>query len=419
MGKQLHKRFSDEQMKVLLGRYCAEEIDLVHILAVLEIKRRRFFLLLQDYREDPTHFSIAYHRRQPGRIGKAVELKIAGELRADKALVMNPAIPVRRYNYTHIKDELWRKHRQKVSVPTIIARAKQQNCYLPRPEHKAHEREVLTNYPGQLIQHDSSHHQWSPYADMKWYLVTSLDDYSRMLLFADFFEKELSWHHICALEKVILRFGLPLAYYVDSHSIFRFVQGRDSIWRKHYKVTDEATPQWKQVLTDCNVKTIHALSPQAKGKIERPYGWLQDRVVRMCAREQITRIDQAREVLNYQKDRYNNHQVHSTTGQVPGIRFDTALKNQRSLFRPFHIPPPYQSSKDIFCLRANRRVNGYRKISFNALELKVPGVPLYASVQLRIVPDSSSGMAEVRFWYNNQLVDIQQVKNDDLNLVHF
>lgn len=61
----------------------------------------------------------------------------------------------------------------------------------------------------------------------------------------------------------MLKYGFPLAYYVDSHSIFRFVQGRDSFWRNHYKLTDEADPQWKQVLDDCRVKVTYALSPAA------------------------------------------------------------------------------------------------------------------------------------------------------------
>jgi len=50
------------------------------------------------------------------------------------------------------------------------------------------------------------------------------------------------------------------------------VQGRDSFWRNHYKLTDEANPQWKQVLDDCRVKVTYGLSPQAKGKIKRPFG---------------------------------------------------------------------------------------------------------------------------------------------------
>jgi len=218
---------------------------------------------------------------------------------------------------------------------------------------------------------------------------------------------------------VLLSYGFPFSYYVDNHSIFRFVQGRDSFWRKHYKVTDEAEPQWKQVLNECQVKVIYALSPQARGKIERPYGWLQDRIVRTCARENIRTIEQRREALRREVTRYNNHQVHSTTGEIPVLRFQTALKERKSLFREFQVPFPYQSTKDIFCLRAERVVNSYRRISFNNLELSVSGVPIREKVQLRIIPDKESGIAEIRFWYNTKLVGIQKLKNEDLNSVHF
>jgi len=328
-------------------------------------------------------------------------------------------MPIRSYNYSYIRDQLWSKYGQKVSVPTVINRAKKNNFYFPRKERKSHDREVLTNYVGELIQHDSSWHKWSPYVEEKWHLITSLDDYSRNMLYADFVERETSWDHILALESTILRYGLPYKYYVDSHSIFRFVQGRDSFWRKHYKVTDEADPQWKQVLNDCRVKITYALSPQAKGKIERPYGWLQDRIVRTCARENIRTLQQARELLKAEVSRYNNHQVHSTTGEIPSLRFRRALNEKKSLFREFKVPPPFQSSKDIFCLRAERVVNPYRKISFNNLEFRISGVSIRETVQLRIIPDKDIGVAEIRFWYKNKLVGIQKIKNEDLKLVHF
>ena len=118
-------------------------------------------------------------------------------------------------------------------------------------------------------------------------------------------------------------------------------------------------------------------------------------------------------------DRYNNRQVHSTTGEIPSLRFQRAKKEGKSLFREFVIPPPFQSTKDIFCLRAERTVNTYRRIYFNNLELGVSGVPILERVQLRIVPDKESGLAEVRLWYKEKLVGTQKVKNEDLNLMHF
>ena len=64
-------------------------------------------------------------------------------------------------------------------------------------------------------------------------------------------------------------------------------------------------------------------------------------------------------------------------------------------------------------------VNSYRKVSINNLELKVPSAPLHERIQLRIVPDKESGLSEVRFWYEDELLGIQKVKNSDLNLVQF
>ncbi len=273
MAKQLHKRFPDEQVKSLLERYLSKEIESSYILDILGIKRRRFFELVKRYREDPENFSISYRREKSTRtISKEIEENIIKELSIEKSLIENRDMPIKSYNYSYVKDQLWNKYRQRVSLPTIIDRAKKNNFYFSRPKKKSHDREVLTNYVDKLIQHDSSWHKWSPYVEEKWHLITSLDDYSRNFLYAEFVDPETSWDHILSLENVILRHGLPYAYYVDSHSIFRFVQGRDSFWRKHYKVTDEVDPQWKQVLNECQVKTTYALSPQARGKIERPYG---------------------------------------------------------------------------------------------------------------------------------------------------
>jgi hypothetical protein len=420
MAKQIHKRVADEQVKVLMERYCSKEIELEYILNILEIKRRQFFKLLKRYRDDPANFSIAYNREKKTRqISKKIEKNILKQLQVEKKFIEDKEMPIRNYNYSYIRDVLRDKYNQNVSVPTIIDRAKKNDFYLPKKERKSHDREVLTNYAGELIQHDSSYHKWSPHANGKWHLITSLDDYSRKMLYADLVERETTWDHITAMESLFLNYGLPFSFYVDSHSIFRFVQGRDSFWRKHYKVTDEADPQWKQVLVECGVKITYALSPQAKGKVERPYGWLQDRIVRTCARENIKEIRGAREVLRYEMDRYNRHQVHSATREIPDFRFYNALNDKKTLFRQFTLPPPFESTKDVFCLRAERMINSYRKVSLNKLELKVSGAPLHSRVQMRIVPNKETGIAEVRFWYKDKLVDTQKVKNEDLNLVHF
>lgn len=418
--EQLHKRFTDEQIKELLQRYVHREIKREYIQQILDIKRRRFFILLKKYIENPKSFTIDYSRTGKTRsIDPAIEGNIIKELTVDKKLIENKNVPLKVYNYSYIQDRLEDKYRQKVSLPTIIDRAKKNDFYIQRKQgKKPHDREVLTNHVGELIQHDSSYHLWSPYAPKKWYLITSLDDYSRLMFYARIISHESSWAHIEALETVFLKYGLPLSYYVDSHSVFRYVRGRDDLHYEHHLLTDEATPQWKQVLTDCNVKVTYALSPQAKGKIERPYGWLQDCLVRTCARENVTDTKHAQRIVDKEMVRYNYHQVHSTTGEVPYKRFQRALQQNISLFRQFSVPKPFTSTKDIFCLRLDRTADAYRRISVSNVFLKVNNLNPYEPVNLRIYPLNST-YSEVRFWANDTLLDTQKLKNDLFKTVHF
>ena len=416
---QLHKKFTDNQVKALIKKYLRKEVGRRYLQEILGIEKTRFFALTKSYQENPSAFSIQYARKLKTRqISQDIEKSILKELAIEKRLIHDKNVPIRSYNYSYIKDRLAKQYHYHVSLPTIIDRARKYDFYLKKPQRTAHDREVLTNYTGELIQHDSSYHLWAPGAQEKWYLITSLDDFSRYILYAKLLKKETSWAHIMALESMILKYGLPFSYYVDCHSIFRFVQGRDSFWRKHHTLTDEADPQWKQVLSDCNVKIIYALSPQAKGKIERPYQWLQDRLVRTCVRENVTEINQAQRILNQEIHRYNYRQVHSTTQEVPYLRFQQSLQDKKSLFREFSIPQPYQSVKDIFCLRLNRIVDPYGRISLNNLLLKVNGVTLGDRVNLRIYP-INNGLSEVRFWCDGRLVDVQRIKNRDLNIAGF
>ncbi|HUH98770.1 MAG TPA: hypothetical protein VLZ89_15500, partial [Anaerolineales bacterium] len=400
---QLHKRFTVEQVKVLFQGYLQGTIARAEVQEVLQISKTRFFRLLKKYREDPTAFSISYERSSSPRLSAKTEAEVAKELLREKALVEDPELPISSYNYSAMRDRL-KKKGVSVSATTITKRAKALACYLPHHKHKQHDREVITSAIGALVQHDASTHLWSPYASEKWTLITSLDDYSRKLLYADFVEQETAWAHIQAAQTVMRTYGLPLKYYVDNLRVFRFVQKRDSLWRRHVLETDDVDPQWRQVMRLLGVQVTYALSPQAKGKIERPYRWLQDRIVRTCALEKLTALEEVRGVLRDELNRYNNHQVHSTTGEIPSLRFENARKAGASLFRPFALPKPYTSPKDIFCLRETRILNGYRRISIFNQEIEIPRVPVREEVELHMLPQFASHSLEIRIWWNQQMV---------------
>jgi hypothetical protein len=400
---QLHKRLSDEQVQAFLQSYYQGKLTRAEVQEILEIGKTRFFALLRAFREDPQNFSIAYHRKTPAKLSSQAEAKIKKALLKEKSIVEDPDLPISGYNYSAIHDRL-KKEGVQVSVPTIIIRAKQLNCHKPRRKRKSHDREVLTGSIGALIQHDASKHLWAPLAKEKWYLITSIDDYSRKLLFADFFTAETSWAHIQAAQTLIQSYGIPFKYYVDSLRVFRFVQGRDSFWRKHILETDDVNTQWKKVMDELSIKVSHALSPQAKGKIERPYRWLQDRIVRTCIYDNLSTIEEARLALKDEVDRYNNNQVHSTTKEIPAIRFNKALSSGNSLFRRFTIPEPYSSPLDIFCLRETRIINAYRRISLFNHTIEVPNVPLRVPVDIHLIPDPERKIMHIRIWWDHKMV---------------
>lgn len=416
---QLHKRFTDAQVRDMLKRYVKKEVEGKYIRAVLELGKTRFFHLVQRYQANPTTFSIQYARRAPPRrIDPAIDQHILTELAIDQQAIRNPHIPLTQYNYSYVQKRLRSKYRQRVCLSTVIARAKQHGFYLPRRPQKVHDREVLTQYVGELIQHDSSHHLWAPAAAVKWYLITSLDDFSRYLFYAKLVERETVWTHLDAVQQLVLHYGYPYAYYVDCHSIFRFVRGRDEIHHLDHHSIDRYDPTWKQVLTECGIKLTYALSPQAKGKIERPYRWLQDHLIRTCIRENVRTLEEAHPILEQEVHQYNHRQVHSTTGEIPARRFQQAVKDKRSLFRTFTLPPPLRSVKDLFCFRLQRFVDAYRRVSVHGLTLKVNHVSPGERLTLRIYPVNPD-VSEVRFWNDTQLIDIQTLKNEDLRVVHF
>ena len=406
-NQQLHNRLSLEQAKIIFDNYLIKEIRAKDAMENLGIKKSQFYRLVDEYNNDPDGFNLDYGRTEANnKLSTETEKKILKELEKDKKLIDNKDICIRDYNYSAIKDILQEKHQIKTSVTTIINRAKENDYCIKKSKKKAHDREILTSCIGDLLQADSSHHLWSPYMDKKLYLITYLDDHSRLMLYAELVEVENVWSHICALKSIFLRYGCPLRIYVDQHSIFRYVKDRDKHrpWNLYTKFTGDVVTQYEQILNKCNVNIIYALSPQAKGKIERPYRWIQDRLVRTASKEKLTTIDELRNALKELIEKYNTRWVHSTTKEIPIIRFENAIRNNKSLFRPFKLKEPYKDLNDIFCMRAQRVVDNYRKISLNGIELKVPNGVHRQTIDLKVIPNYKDGNVEIRFWQHNSFI---------------
>jgi hypothetical protein len=413
MSEQLHRRYSDDQIKMIFDLYLRREINLSQALLQLGCSRPRFYQLLKRYREDPRRFTIAYARHTPNRhLSARLNGVIRDALDREAQLIRDPKVPIWQYNFRYLRDQVAKRIRRPLSAQTIRNRAKAWGYYRARSDRSPRPpREVATNAIGMLLQHDSSEHQWSPYAPDPWDLITTLEDHSRVLLYAELVAEETTWTHIQALESVVLNYGVGLAYYVDRFSVFRFTCHGRSLWRRERVLTDQVPTQWRQVVEKCQMQVIYALSARAKGKVERPYRWLQDRIVRRCAGDHVTTLEDARQILKEECRRSNEHQVHSTTKEIPARRFDRALREKRTCFRPFRLAAPYQSTKDIFCLHETRKVSGYNRITYDNQTIPIP-VPMRpgSEVELHVIPDPLR--TEVRIWYDNRVIKTYFYKPD-------
>ena len=132
---QINKNFNTDQVIELLEKYLSKEIEREYIQEILGVKRRRFFNILKDYRENKELFSIEYKRNHSKRIDAEIEKNIIKELSIDKSMIRSPQIAIRSYNYSYIKKRLENKFNQKVSVPTIINRAKENEFYIKRKKN--------------------------------------------------------------------------------------------------------------------------------------------------------------------------------------------------------------------------------------------------------------------------------------------
>lgn len=424
MAKHLHKRFTNEQVRDIVGKFVTKQLRSKEACRYLGIGRTRLYQLVTQYKDNPERVDITYTRTTPTHtIAASIKDHILTELAVEKEKIIdNPAVPTNKYNYSYIQSLIAEKYTETVSLPTIIALAKANDYWkATRKKENKHTRVVLTNFVGELIQHDASDHLFAPDALQKWHLITSLDDYSRKLLSARLVLAETTFLHMKAVEDVCLRFGIPFSYYVDQHSIFRYVKDRDklSIWTTYTKFTGDVDSQWAALLKELSVKPIYALSAPAKGKIERPYQWLQDHLVRTCVRLGVTDIAQGQKILDEEVRVYNSKRVHSTTGEIPDIRFNRALKTGQTLFRPFAVPAPFRSTRDIFALRDQRRTDGYRSISLHGKKLTVPKADPYMDIDVRLSPGKQHNTVEIRFWTNDIFLGIQTFPTTEIPSLRF
>jgi transposase len=248
------------------------------------------------------------------------------------------------------------------------------------PKHRA--RRERMPQAGMLLQVDGSRHRWLG-PDGPWLtLVAGIDDATNDLPGAVFREQEDAAGYLIMLQQVVRRRGVPLALYSDRHTIFQ-TRADDPLSPEELLAGGRPRTQVGRVLADLDITWIGARSPQAKGRIERLWGTLQDRWVQELRLLGVTTLAGANAALPALLARHN------TRFRRPAAASGSAYRR-----RPDGLP-----SRDVFCFKYWRTVTNDNTVTVDGRAIAIPPGPRrrsYAKARVEI-REHLDGSASVRY----------------------
>lgn len=262
------------------------------------------------------------------------------------------------YNDTHFAEKLEELHDIKVSRSTVRRLRRSIGQGSPRKRRAPRHRSRRPRYPqaGMLLQLDGSPHAWLEERGPKLALIAAIDDATSEVPYALFREEEDATGYFKLFQEIALSRGLPQAVYADRHTIF---QSPKKATLEQQLAGDRPRSQFERLMDELAVELIPALSPQAKGRVERLFGTLQDRLVKELREANASTKEQANQVLRAYLPQFN-------------ARFSVPSEQTDSAYRPW--PEDLQRER-VFCFKHRRTVNNDNTISFNGKKLQIPPGP--------------------------------------------
>lgn len=222
-------------------------------------------------------------------------------------------------------------------------------------------------------------------------LVAILDDYSRMVVAARVFPTDSSYHTLLTLRQAMERYGRPRVLYTDNDSKFRLTRYQRSRFFTYQEETLQGLVETEvgRTLRELDIQLLSHLpgNAQAKGKIERFFRFLQERLL---AHHHAHNLEELQQAVDHWVAEYNAGHINRDTGCTPAQRL------QPSVTRPVEGNPD-----DLFCLKEERKVAKDHTITLDGVTYTLPPEPCLVAfkVQLHIHPGE-----RLRVWHGSALV---------------
>lgn len=203
----------------------------------------------------------------------------------------------RSFNDTHFTEMLASEEGITLSRETVrrILRGAGIRPKRRRRVRQHHKRRPRKPAEGMMMLWDGSPHSWFGKDHAPCCLMAAIDDATGKALALRFVPHESSHAYLSLLSCVLNRYGIPASVYQDRHSALK---RNDNFWSISEQLAGRQDPtQVGAVLEGLGIQQIFALTPQAKGRVERQFGTLQDRLVAMLEFKGITEIGAANEYI--------------------------------------------------------------------------------------------------------------------------
>ncbi len=335
---------TQEQKRMLvLNRLLCADLTMQEAATLLALSTRQVRRILAAYRKEGAAALVHGNRgRQPTHtIPQEVVRHVEVQARTTYAGC----------NQQHLRDLLAEREGitlSRSSVHRILQGAGLLGERTQRPAQHRRRRARL-GQEGMLVQIDGSRHQWLGPSGPWLTLVAAIDDATGKIVAAVFREQEDAQGYFLLVRQMVERYGRPLALYHDRHSIFVVTKEAASPLSVAEQLAGKAEPtQFGRLLEELGISSIAAQSPQAKGRVERLFRTLQDRLVVELRLAGATTLAQAQAVLESYLPRFN-------------AQFAVPPSQEARAWRTL---PATIRSEDVFCFKYRRTVAADNTISF-------------------------------------------------------
>jgi transposase len=371
--EQISLGTKEQKRAFVLNQLLSGVVDVGEAAQLLGLSRRQIKRLKASYRvRGPAALVHGNHGRSPWQAVSATRAARVLELAQGRYAG---------FNHQHLTEMLAETEAlplHRTTVRRILLKAGLRSPRTRRSVGHRRRRERMAR-EGMLLQADASRHRWlgptGPYLT----LVGAIDDATGMVPGAIFREQEDARGYLEVLRQVVRGNGIPLALYVDRHGIFRSNLHPPRSLEQQLQDRPVLT-QVGRALQELGIQTIFAMSPQAKGRVERLWGTFQDRLASELRLAQAATLADANQFLPGFLRRFNRRFAVPAADPIPAY-----------VPRPVGFRP-----EQIFCFKYERVVRPDNTIPFAGRDIQLlPAGDRRSWVRARV---------EVHEHFNGQLV---------------